>query len=181
MRVMNMKTKKNPFGKLTILQFITVVFMILLLCTYFHWFGFGLEAELGLEARLIAVFMAYIFFPQLFRWIQKLSYDEVKYLTMAILVFVWTYSLYVLIRMIGYRYGKDFGVYVYAVSFIPIVILVFYLNHTREWGRFYSSLTRSRFEEYMEKKVRERAKKMELELKELGLNVENGETSQEHY
>ena len=92
-----------------------------------------------------------------------MSYGEIKYQIMAILTIIWTFLLFNISRIIGYMYEEYFGI-VYLVSLIPVVILILYLTHYKEWRHFHESLTHWYFEDYVKRKAEERAKKIELEL-----------------
>jgi len=142
---------------LNVFQFLTVVFMILLLPIYSHWFG------IGFEVFLTIFFIIYAFYPNFFGWIHKLSYNEIRYQIMVILAIIWTFLLFNISRIIGYVYEEYLGI-VYLVSLIPVVILILYLTHYKEWRNFHKSLTHWYFEDYMKRKAKERAKKIELEL-----------------
>lgn len=155
----------NSVRKLNVLQFLTLVFMIFLLFTHSRLFGFGLET------LLLVTFMVYSFYPQFFGRIHGLSYAEIKHPILAVLVIMWTYSFYILSRIIGYMYEKDLGIYMYLISSIPVFILILYLTHYREWRNFYDSLTHMYLEDYMKKKAKERLKEIELELENRGISI----------
>ncbi len=165
-----MNTNKYNPRRMYILQFLTLVSMILVLFISIHWLGFGFGEQLTL------FFMIMLFYPNLFGYIHKASHEEITYLIMITLVTTWTFLLYMICHILVYVY-ENLSIYVYLVCMIPVVILVLYLEHSKGWRMFYKSMTRSPLEDYIKEKARERVEELILELKEIEQDQENEELS----
>lgn len=157
---MNMKISKTSLT-LTVLQFLTLAFILVSLPLYSSWFEFGFKRAFAMSLIL------YIFFPNLLGWIHKIPYDEIKYLIMIILAFTWLFLLYNISRIAEYMFKKYFGIYVYFVSLIPVVVLILYLTYYKEWRNLYKSLTHLYIEDYIKKEAEERVKEIKLEFGEI--------------
>ena len=157
-----MKTDKNPLKLLNVIHFLTIVCILLfLICVY------QFKYELGVSPGMVPMIpLSFIFLPYFVKRVYKLSYDEIKYSIMAVLVIAWMFLLYTMSRIVGHVYGRYSGI-MYIVCLIPVLILIVYLAHNKEWGNFYKSLTRVHLEDYIEKKAKERVKEIEKEFGEI--------------
>jgi hypothetical protein len=158
--MMNMKIHITYFKRLDVLQFLTVVSMIVLFPVFVHRDGYGLEATLTI------FFAMYLVFTNLFGRFHKLSRIEIKYTILTVLSIIWTISLYNISRFINIH-EKFYSIYIYVISLIPGLILISYVTYYKEWKNFYRAMTYMPFEDHIKKEAKKRGKKIELELEKM--------------
>ncbi|MGD2250936.1 MAG: hypothetical protein PVF58_21260 [Candidatus Methanofastidiosia archaeon] len=155
-----MKTYIAHFKRLDVLQFLTVVSMIVLCPVFVRRDGYGIETTLTI------FFALYLVFTNFFGRFRNLSRVVIKYTIMTLLAIIWTTSLYNISRFINIH-EKFHSIYIYVISLIPGLILISYVAYYREWKNFYKAITYMPLEDHIKKEAKKRGEEIELELEKM--------------